>query len=98
MKFPKAILIFLVLSLLSVIPVTGLTTYVDGSPQMTAVISGTNEFSPGQDASISLVVQNRGVSTMTNSWSGYSGVAAEPTQPVSFTCVLCGAGQREHRT
>lgn len=92
MNFPKAILIFLVLSLLCVIPGAGLTTYVDGNPRMTAVISGTNEFSPGQDAAISLVVQNRGVSTMTNSWSGYSGVAAEPTQPDRSRAYYAGQG------
>ena len=70
MNFPKTILIFFVLSLLCVVPAMGLTTYVDGSPRMTAVVSGTNQFSPGQDAVISLVVQNRGLSTMTNNWTG----------------------------
>jgi hypothetical protein len=70
MNFPKAILIFLVLLLLCVIPAAGLTTYTDGMPQMTAVISGTNQFSQGQDATITLVVQNRGVSTMKSNWSG----------------------------
>nr|WP_319377201.1 S-layer protein [uncultured Methanoregula sp.] len=70
MNFPKAILIFLVLLFLCVIPAAGLKTYTDGMPQMTAVISGTNQFSPGQDATITLVVQNRGVSTMESNWSG----------------------------
>jgi hypothetical protein len=70
MKYPKIILIFLVLSLLGVSPVMALTTYVDGSPHMYALISGTNEFSPGQDVVITLIVQNRGVSTMKNAWVG----------------------------
>jgi len=81
MKYHQPIIIFLILLLVCTLPVMGVTTYRDGSPKMTAVISGTNEFSPGQDASIAIVVQNSGVSTVKNYWSGYSGVSAEPTQP-----------------
>jgi hypothetical protein len=39
----------------------GVTTYLSEGPQMSAAISGTNEFTPGQDAVISVVVQNRGL-------------------------------------
>jgi hypothetical protein len=81
MNFPKTILIFLVVPVLFVIPVMGLTTYTGGSPDMTAVVSGTNQFSPGQDAKITLVVQNHGVNNMAKSFSGYSSVAAQPTLP-----------------
>jgi hypothetical protein len=39
----------------------GVTTYLRGTPQFSAAIAGTNEFSPGQDAVISISVQNRGL-------------------------------------
>ncbi|MDO9325331.1 MAG: S-layer protein [Methanoregula sp.] len=81
MKYPKTILIFLVLLLLGITPVMGLTTYVDGSPQMYALISGTNEFSPGQDVIITLIVQNRGVSTMKNAWVGGNNAVPVTTRP-----------------
>jgi len=42
-------------------PVMGVTTYLGGSPQMSALISGVNEFSPGQDATIKIIVLNSGV-------------------------------------
>ncbi|MEI7856216.1 MAG: S-layer protein [Methanomicrobiales archaeon] len=81
MKYPKIILIFLVLLLISVTPVMALTTYVDGSPQMFALISGTNEFSPGQDVVITLIIQNRGVSTIKNSWVGGNNAVPVTTRP-----------------
>jgi hypothetical protein len=45
-------------------PVMGVTTYLGGSPQMSAAISGVNEFTPGQDATIKVIVQNRGVDSL----------------------------------
>jgi len=42
-------------------PVMGVTTYLSDGPQMSAAITGTNEFFPGQEAAISIIVQNRGL-------------------------------------
>lgn len=56
--------ISLVLVLWCIIPVMGVTTYLGGSPQMSAAISGTNEFTPGQDATITVIVWNSGVNTL----------------------------------
>jgi hypothetical protein len=62
MKYPKAILIFLVLSIIGIMPVLAVDTYQQGSaPRMSAVISGVNEFIPGQDVTIAVLVQNSGV-------------------------------------
>jgi hypothetical protein len=36
------------------------TKYMAGSPKMSAYIAGTNEFSPGQDAKLTIVVENTG--------------------------------------
>lgn len=54
-------LITLALLLFCSVPVMGVTTYLSEGPNMSAAISGTNEFSPGQDAVISVIVQNRGL-------------------------------------
>jgi hypothetical protein len=65
MKYPKVILIFLVLSLIGILPVMGVNTYQPGtSPQMSASISGVNEFNPGEDVTINVLVRNSGVSTV----------------------------------
>jgi hypothetical protein len=64
MKYQKIILIFLVLSLIAIMPVMGVTDYQPGtSPQMSATISGVNEFIPGQDVTINVIVRNSGVNT-----------------------------------
>jgi hypothetical protein len=42
----------------------GVTTYLGGSPLMSAAIAGTNEFTPGQDTTIFVTVQNSGVNNL----------------------------------
>lgn len=44
-------------------PVLGVAKYTGGSPDLSAAISGKNEFAPGQDATISIAVQNSGINT-----------------------------------
>ncbi|HZV46921.1 MAG TPA: hypothetical protein VFG06_06215, partial [Thermodesulfovibrionales bacterium] len=61
MKYYGVIIVFLVMGLWYSSPVMGVTTYLGGSPQMSAAISGTNEFIPGQDAIIKVIVWNSGV-------------------------------------
>src|SRR5512137_157495 len=58
MRYYRLIIVFLVLWLCFSMPVMGVTTYLGGHPQMSALISGVNEFSPGQDATIKIIVQN----------------------------------------
>ena len=64
MKYPKAILIFLVLSLIGIMPVMGVDTYLGASPHMSAAISGVNQFTPGQDVTINVIVRNSGVNDL----------------------------------
>jgi hypothetical protein len=64
MKYYRLIIVFLVLWLFCSMPVMGVTTYLGGSPQMSAAISGVNEFTPGQDATIKVIVQNSGVDSL----------------------------------
>ena len=40
------------------------TTYRGGGPELSAAVSGANEFAPGQDATITVVVQNSGVNNV----------------------------------
>ncbi|MFA4849769.1 MAG: S-layer protein [Methanoregula sp.] len=61
MKYPKAILIFLILSLIGIMPVMGVDTYLGSTPQMSAAISGVNEYIPGQDVTLNVIVRNSGV-------------------------------------
>jgi hypothetical protein len=64
MNYYQIIIFFLALGLWFSVPVIGVTTYLGGSPQMSAALSGTNEFTPGQDATIQVVVWNSGVNDL----------------------------------
>jgi hypothetical protein len=64
MRNYRLIIVFLVMWLCFSMPVMGVTTYLGGRPQMSALISGVNEFSPGQDATIKIIVQNSGVQNL----------------------------------
>ena len=64
MKYYRLIIVFLVLWSCCSLPVMGVTTYLGGSPQMSVLISGVNEFSPGQDATIKVIVRNSGVENL----------------------------------
>lgn len=72
-----AVMLILVMSVLLIVPACAVTTmipipgsptttskYMGGSPVLSATIVGTNEFSPGDDASIVILVKNEGVSTL----------------------------------
>jgi hypothetical protein len=61
MKYPKAILIIIILSLICIMPVMGVDTYLGSVPRISAAISGVNEFIPGQDVTINIIVRNSGV-------------------------------------
>jgi len=63
MKNFRLIVIFLVLELIC-LPVMGVTTYLGGSPLMSAAIAGTNEFTPGLDTAIFITLQNSGVNNL----------------------------------
>lgn len=46
---------------LLMVPANAGTKYMSGGPEMTASIAGTNEFSPGDDATIRIFIENRGL-------------------------------------
>ena len=55
------ILVLLVLALLTITPAIAGTKYMTGSPELNAHISGTNEFSPGDDVNLQVVIDNTGL-------------------------------------
>ena len=57
-------LIALVLACFAIGPVHAGERYMTGSPELTAAISGTNEFSPGDDAVIAVQLQNEGLNEL----------------------------------
>jgi hypothetical protein len=82
MKYRILLTIVLSLFFACTLPVMAVTTYVGGSPKMSASISGTNEFAPGQDAVITIVVLNSGTANMKNAWAGgNSAVVTVTTRP-----------------
>ena len=64
MKQNTALIFLILMAACFAVPVTGIDQYLGGSPQMTAYISGVNEFSPGQDATITVVIQNSGTNAV----------------------------------
>ena len=53
--------ILLIFCAVFIVPAMADTKYMAGSPQMSAYISGTNEFSPGDDVQLTVVIENTGV-------------------------------------
>jgi len=61
--YARTILALVLLLAFCAAPGAAATKYILSSPDLSAAISGTNEFSPGQDATFSVIVQNNGLNT-----------------------------------
>jgi len=85
---PRYVPVLLILAaILCIMPVQGVDRYVGGSPDITAYIAGTNEFSPGEDATITVILQNSGTSSARyTSW----GTLALTDQPTTAKLVTAG--------
>lgn len=70
MKYRSVMIILLVVTACCSMPVMGAVKYFGGSPQMTAYVSGVNEFAPGEDATINIIIQNSGVTEIKFTNSG----------------------------
>ena len=92
MEYKKLIILFLAVAACCSIPVMGATQYLGGSPKMSAFISGVNEFSPGQDATINVIVQNSGVNTLKFTKAGPLPPDDIPTTAKLVTIGLRSAG------
>jgi len=51
-------------SILIAAPVSAVTQHLGSGPSFTAMVSGTNEYVPGEDATISIIVKNTGLNSM----------------------------------
>lgn len=60
-SFGKLSCILLILCVCLIAPVMAGTKYTSGSPQLSAYISGANEFTPGKDVPLTVVIQNTGL-------------------------------------
>ena len=58
------LLTLLTCSALIVAPVSAATKYLGGAPSFSAAINGVNEFTPGEDATISIMVKNSGINPL----------------------------------
>jgi hypothetical protein len=57
----KAFVVLAILGICVINPATAGTKYMSGSPELSAYLSGTNEFSPGDDISLNIVIENSGL-------------------------------------
>jgi hypothetical protein len=57
----KFLCLLLVFCLCLIVPAMAGTKYMAGSPKLSAYISGTNEFSPGKDVQLTIVIENTGL-------------------------------------
>ena len=64
MKFSTPFALLVLAALLCITPVMGIDRNLGGSPGITAYLSGTSEFSAGQDATITVILQNSGTDTV----------------------------------
>jgi hypothetical protein len=87
MNIPRTAVIILVLTLACAIPVMGIDTFQGGTPQLSASISGANEFAPGQDATITVLVLNSGVNT---DKFVMTGTIDRPDNPTTAKMVMVG--------
>ncbi|MBN2734685.1 MAG: S-layer protein [Methanomicrobiaceae archaeon] len=63
MKFTYIAMILLICTAFTVFPVMAGEKYLSGKPEMSVAISGTNEFEPGDDTTLTVIVQNTGTKT-----------------------------------
>ncbi|HNX18277.1 MAG TPA: S-layer protein [Methanoregula sp.] len=63
MKFHNTIAILIVAAVFCCMPALCADRYSGGSPEISAYISGTNQFFPGEDATITVVLQNSATNT-----------------------------------
>lgn len=60
MKYSAYIMIFLVCAAFLIMPVSAGVKYTSGAPDMDVKIAGTNEFEPGTDTELTVIVSNTG--------------------------------------
>jgi hypothetical protein len=60
----KTVYILLILCACAIVPALAGTEYMSGSPQIFASVTGTNEFSPGDEVQLTITIQNTGLNEL----------------------------------
>ncbi|HVP96913.1 S-layer protein [Methanoregula sp.] len=84
--------VLLLAAVLCVMPVLGQEKYLGGAPQVTAYIAGTNDFSPGEDATITVVIRNSGTNAVMFTDQGTLPQTDLPTTAKLVTAALSSGG------
>lgn len=69
MQIPPLFVLFLIAACCTA-PAIAAVKYIDSSPDLSASITGSNEFSPGEDATITIVIRNSGLNTFKDTNAG----------------------------
>ncbi|HUH78938.1 MAG TPA: S-layer protein [Methanoregula sp.] len=87
----KLLCLVIIAGAMVIVPATAGTKYMAGSPELSAYISGTNEFSPGDDAILPVTIENTGLNEFK---FVNSGIVDREDQPntAKFLTVSLGAG------
>ena len=60
-KMNKMLCAALIIGAFLIVPAMAGSKYMAGSPELSAYVSGTNEFGPGDDVSLSIIIENTGL-------------------------------------
>ena len=92
MKFYNAVALLILAAVISITPALGADKYLGGTPEITAYLSGVNEFSPGQDATITVVIENSGTNAAVFANQGTLTPVDLPTTAKLITVGLSSGG------
>jgi hypothetical protein len=93
MKFPiTTFALLLLVAAVCCVPVQGQEKYQGGSPQITAYIAGSNEFTPGEEATVTVMIQNSGTAAVMYINQGTLPQADVPTTAKLVTVSLGSGG------
>ena len=79
MKYHFVLALLILAAVFCITPALGADKYLGGAPEISAYLSGVNEFSPGQDATITVVIRNSGTSAVVFTNQGTLTPADVPT-------------------
>jgi hypothetical protein len=92
MKYHFILALLILAAVFCITPALGADKYLGGAPEISAYLSGVNEFSPGQDATITVVIQNSGTSAVVFTNQGTLTPADVPTTAKLVTVGLSSGG------
>ena len=92
MKFYNVVVLLILTAVFCITPALGADKYLGGAPEISAYLSGVNEFSPGQDATITVVIQNSGTNAVVFTNQGTLTPVDLPTTAKLVTVGLSSGG------